>query len=291
MAEYIHIPFEYFRQYCNALDAALFYAVEMKWKIFPCEIVINDKGKEEKPPCPGISWQRSPTIHAGQIGKWWNRWPRALIGHRPSDSGHLVIDIDVKNGGDGEREWKRLGFAGVRTLEATTRTGGSHLWFRRPDDHVGNHKLSPSIDVRCDNGYVILPSTPEAGYQWDGWRRAQPLPRGLADLIRRPANATTGGVGVDADEYDPSLHDWRAVVAKYAPRLKTAHRKMMCDTSLVSHNRSRMIFMICAELYDAGASWDESASVVWRSPYFIDKHGERIDALWRELSRIRQKIN
>ena len=58
---------------------------------------------------------------------------------------------------------------------------------------------------------------------------------------------------------------------------------MMTVECMESPNRSRMIFMIVAELRDAGADWDEIASVIWRSPYFIDKHGESIDRLESEL--------
>jgi hypothetical protein len=105
------------------------------------------------------------------------------------------------------------------------------------------------------------------------------------------ARATTGPQDAgDAAEVDPLKHDWQTVVAKYAPRLKTVHRRIMTAVSLESPNRSRMIFMIAAELYDAGAEWDEIAAVVWRSPYFIDKHDQSIDRLESELRRIKKRL-
>jgi RepB DNA-primase from phage plasmid len=89
-----------------------------------------------------------------------------------------------------------------------------------------------------------------------------------------------------AAEVDPLACDWRQVISKYEAKLKRVHRRIMCATTLESPNRSRMIFMIIANLYDAGATRDEIAAVVWRSPYFIDKHGANIDRLESELRRI-----
>jgi hypothetical protein len=51
-----------------------------------------------------------------------------------------------------------------------------------------------------------------------------------------------------------------------------------------------MIFMVVAELYDAGADWDEIAAVLWRSPYFISKQTQSIDRLEAELTRIKDYL-
>jgi hypothetical protein len=91
---------------------------------------------------------------------------------------------------------------------------------------------------------------------------------------------------------DPLACDWRAVVEKYRRRLKSQHVSLMTTDRMLSgpQKRSQMIFIICAELYDAGAEWNEIASVLWRSPYFIDKHGQSIDRLESELSRIEEYL-
>ena len=97
-----------------------------------------------------------------------------------------------------------------------------------------------------------------------------------------PAPAAAGPV------WSPDKHSWWAVVAKYRRRLRPRHVALMTADAMISgpNKRSQMIFVIAAELYDAGAQWDEIAAVVWRSPYFIDKHGKSIDRLDAELSRI-----
>lgn len=116
----------------------------------------------------------------------------------------------------------------------------------------------------------------------------QPLDCFPQPSVRGATTAPTEGNG-GAAELDPLKHDWRAVVEKYRRRLKSARVRLMATERLTmpeTNNRSRVIFMITADLYDAGASRDEIAAVVWRSPYFIDKKCQSIDRLENELKRI-----
>jgi hypothetical protein len=122
---------------------------------------------------------------------------------------------------------------------------------------------------------------------------AFPQPALTPVRARRSAPATTGVVG--GVEVDPLAHDWREVVEKYRAspdargrRRSMAHVKMMMAAQMVSgpYKRSTMIFKIAAELRDAGMTWSEIASVVWRSPYFTDKHGQNSKRLTSELRRI-----
>jgi hypothetical protein len=91
-------------------------------------------------------------------------------------------------------------------------------------------------------------------------------------------------------EVDPLAHNWREVIRRYRSKLAWKYLFRMEDNRVVSPDRSRIIFMIVAELDHAGASPDEIASVVWRSPYFVDKHGQSRRRLNEELSRILSKI-
>ena len=45
-----------------------------------------------------------------------------------------------------------------------------------------------------------------------------------------------------------------------------------------------------AGLHEAGATLDEIASVIWSSPYFRDKHGDDLNALETEISRIIARV-
>lgn len=88
------------------------------------------------------------------------------LGLWPGPSGLVVVDIDVKDGGTGEDEWEALN-VGDTTPEVLTPSGGRHLYFRKPEGMVFNNtKLAPSIDIRSDGGYVLLPS-PDSGYEWE----------------------------------------------------------------------------------------------------------------------------
>lgn len=87
------------------------------------------------------------------------------MGVHPGRSGYVVVDIDVKGGAEGDEEWHSLG---VRFDGPTVHTpsGGRHLWYRKPEGVVfDNTSLDTAIDIRGDNGYVILPESFK--YVWD----------------------------------------------------------------------------------------------------------------------------
>lgn len=90
------------------------------------------------------------------------------IGLWPGASNLVVVDIDVKDGANGEDEWRHLTGGQLEdTAQVITPSGGRHLYFRKPEGlEFDNTKLSGSIDIRSDNGYVILPS-PDSGYEWE----------------------------------------------------------------------------------------------------------------------------
>jgi hypothetical protein len=115
---------------------------------------------------------------------------------------------------------------------------------------------------------------------------------GVHSLDCFPQSETTGVPEVGLGEVDPTAHDWRAVVDKYRRRLRPRHVALMTTEVMRSgpNKRSEMIFMIVAELYDAGADWDEIAAVLWRSPYFISKQTQSIDRLEAELTRIKDYL-
>lgn len=71
-------------------------------------------------------------------------------------NGFIVLDVDVKNGNGFE---SLKGFELPETFTVTTRSGGKHYYFKRPDMkevYTGQHIL-PNVDVRGDLGYVVCP--------------------------------------------------------------------------------------------------------------------------------------
>lgn len=103
---------------------------------------------------------------------WFRTWPDAGIGIVTGTvSGLVVLDVDVKHGGDValqqlEREHARL----PTTVECRTGGGGRHLYFSHPGRLVRNKVgLAPGIDIRADGGYVVAPPSLHASglrYVW-----------------------------------------------------------------------------------------------------------------------------
>jgi phage/plasmid-associated DNA primase len=111
-----------------------------------------------------------------RVREWWHQWPEALIGMPTgSASGLLVIDVDMKEGRDGETSLAVLGRELGQlpeTIEALTPNGGRHLYFRAPKDMtIGSSagRLGVGLDVRGEGGYVILPPSRTNGrrYEWE----------------------------------------------------------------------------------------------------------------------------
>ena len=110
------------------------------------------------------------------------------------------------------------------------------------------------------------------------WPRIEPLP----------------SIQKAALNLDPLKHDWRSVVRKFKTQLSKSgsYSLAMSDRSFFG-DRSQLIFKIVGSLHEAGATPDEIAAVLWRSPYFTSKYchsGNRHTKLNEEISRILAKL-
>jgi hypothetical protein len=117
---------------------------------------------------------RDATTSQEIIREWWRRWPNSNIGVvTGTRSGLLVLDVDVKHGGDVSladlgREHGELPL----TPEAITGGGGRHIVFRYPGYmEVRNSAglLSPGLDIRGEGGYIVAPPSAHASgrrYRW-----------------------------------------------------------------------------------------------------------------------------
>lgn len=95
------------------------------------------------------------------IRRWWAKEPHANIGGRMGGDARLLgFDVDPRAGGDASfydlvnahgDEW-------ARTLRNITGTLGFHLFFTVPEGiEFRRAKLAPGIDLKWNNGYVVLP--------------------------------------------------------------------------------------------------------------------------------------
>lgn len=91
-------------------------------------------------------------------------------------------------------------------------------------------------------------------------------------------------------DMNPHAHNPLAVLKKYRSKLSASARSVIRHDRVMVHDRSKWVFVMVAELFEAGATVDEIASVVWGSSYFRDKYGNNPKALERQVSNIIAKI-
>lgn len=123
---------------------------------------------------------KSATTDEAQIKKWWGetRWPNASIGG--VGGSFLCLDIDAKS--DGFTSLRKLVASNAPLPDtAVAETGeyevdgelqrGRHYWFRVPEDLAPATRagVRPGIDIRCHNGYAVLPPSSHVSgvsYEW-----------------------------------------------------------------------------------------------------------------------------
>ena len=179
----------------QVLAAALRYAAEWGWPVFPC--------RPDKRPYTTHGF-KDASRDPEQIKEWWSRWPDALVGlPTGATSNTLVVDVDMKNGVDGKASLAALQNkygALPKTRISRTRSGGFHLFFKHVDGVKNSAgKLGLGLDIRTTGGYVILPGSP--GYSWHSEAKIASAPHWLVDLLsrltqrepeRKPTKPTTG---------------------------------------------------------------------------------------------------
>lgn len=122
---------------------------------------------------------KDATRDAEQIRRWWTRWPDANIGIATGESGLLVADLDVKNGGTGPDAWAAL-VADVEHeagFSCITPTGGLHLiWCDPEGTPSSNGQVAESVDIKSTGGYIVAPGSRIDGETYRT-STGEPLPR------------------------------------------------------------------------------------------------------------------
>lgn len=185
--------------------------------VFPCAA--------DKRPCTAHGFKDASPDPA-QIRAMFARPGCAMIGMPTgAASGFTVVDVDIKNGAQGD-VWLT---ANAERLPATrtslTRSGGSHWWFRAVDGLRNSaSKIAPGVDIRGDGGYIVVPPSP--GYEWRRDAEAAEMPAWLVDLCRpaelvpRPATlAADRPVALDCTDGTPWV---RGALAKACDAIRCA---------------------------------------------------------------------
>lgn len=158
-------------------------------------------------------------------------------------SGIWVLDIDRKNGVDGERSLAAAGIVLPPTLEVATQSGGRHLYFRLPDGlPVHNRtRILDGVDVRGRGGFVVGPGSP--GYTLRRDVAPVDAPAELLALVvsRRAASASPPIVVPPLTPADPRWAVAIATAARIVSELPPAptgqrdHALYRCACDLVEH--------------------------------------------------------
>ena len=177
------------------LEWALFY-VGMGWQVFPL-------ARFAKKPPAGTHGVLDATSNLDQIRSWWEAAPDANIGIATgSASGIVVLDEDVRNGGDANA------LQLPTTLQALTWTNGRHFYFAYggPLRKDNRGAIAPGIDVQADGAYVVAPPSivRDGGKQgvyrwWDEESMAMaPLPQWVVDRLSMPVSPASAATPVPA---------------------------------------------------------------------------------------------
>ena len=168
---------------------------------------------------PLVRWEDFQHRHANEAEAlgWYRARPEAGVGIvTGAISGLIVVDIDVRHGGDValeqlEREHERLPV----TVECRTGGGGRHLYFAHPGGLIRNKVgLAPGVDVRGDGGYVVAPPSLHASGVRYAWIEARaPGSTAIASL---PAWVLKETVDEPARRGHPIAH-WRRLVSDGVP--------------------------------------------------------------------------
>jgi hypothetical protein len=204
------------------LDAALGY-VERGYRIFPCHHPVGGRCSCGHRDCTRVGkhprineWQTVATSGARTIEAWWRDWPNANIGlPTGAANGVTVLDEDPRHGGNAtmvalEARHGQLPL----TVIMRTGSGGYHYFFRHVIPDVGNsaNRVGPGLDVRADNGYVLVPPSLHAsGTRYEPFSGGEfaDAPAWLIKLMREgnSAGRSSGGSG----NRKPASH-WRRLL-------------------------------------------------------------------------------
>jgi len=195
----------------NKLEAALYYAEVLGWKIFPCHTVNEDGNcscgnlectNEGKHPHI-FDWQQKATDNPNIIKAWWDKWPDANIGLPTGLKNNIfVLDVD----GYDYLEENKLSFNkdnNNQTVTSTTGGGGQHVLYRYNEDliefigkEIGNRvKFLPGLDLRAKGGFIILPPSDHLSgkkYEWElepGKYNIEEPPKWLIEALRQKTSS------------------------------------------------------------------------------------------------------
>ena len=217
----------------NLLLQSALAAARRGWKVFPCWWIEDGAcACEKKAECdrPGKhpiarhapQGLKDATTDAETIRRWWTLTPNANPAMRTGDV--TVVDVD---GPVGEITFTKLcGPHGGWPQTYKVKTGnGSHLYFKSCERlKTGNNRLGEKVDVKNENGYVMLPPSSHASgniyavvadvplLDVPEWMSEPEQPRRGPGRPKKTTQLTLEQIASALDHIDPDDRDrWRNV--------------------------------------------------------------------------------
>ncbi|MEU3457110.1 bifunctional DNA primase/polymerase [Micromonospora sp. NPDC006766] len=214
-----------------------------------------------------LGWEARATTDPDRIRRAWTA-RRYGIGLACGPSRLVVVDLDTpKNATTGPTGLDTLADLAARngagidpTYTVTTGRGGTHLYYRHPDDGPPLRNtagtLGPMVDTRAHGGYVVAAGSTVAGrpYVVDLDTDPAPLPGWLATLLAPAPLPPQRPVGVNLPT-DRTGAYVRAAVAREVDRVTTAGKG--------ERNRSLYIAAVAlGQLVAGGALTEDNAQAL-----------------------------
>lgn len=224
------------------VEVALGYAAR-NWCVFPLQ---------GKIPFKGTNGLKDGTTDPLLIQAMWSMYPNANIGLQTGRaSGIIILDIDPRHNGNNNLDELQRRYGKLpSTLLSRTPRGGIHRYYRHPKDGEYGNAVQldglPGLDVRGDNGYVVIPpSTLFGGKAQYKWVKSDfPIakaPQFLLELLKKKQSFQT------ESQYPTSKGDkW----------LESALQRAS------EGNRNAVGFYLACQLRDDGISESEARSIL-----------------------------
>ncbi|GAA1566101.1 hypothetical protein GCM10009789_19470 [Kribbella sancticallisti] len=110
-------------------------------------------------------------------------------------SGLVGVDVDPAHGGDHSLAALMADRLVPRTLHVHTGSGGLHLYYRHPGQHIASRPMPnrPGIDIKADGGYLVLPPSihhrTHQPYRWGSAAELAEMPSALIAACQPPPAA------------------------------------------------------------------------------------------------------
>jgi Bifunctional DNA primase/polymerase, N-terminal len=159
-------------------EAAEHYVTAFGWPVFPLHDTTTGScscgqqcGKNAGKHPRTIDGFKNATTDLATVRSWWQWWPWANIGVPTGHPVADVLDIDVRESGNGWAAYATLRDRGLLLgafALSRTPSRGKHLWFAGTEQRNGSLRRL-YVDFRAAGGYVLVPPSVVGGqpYVWE----------------------------------------------------------------------------------------------------------------------------